>query len=280
MSEHASSPYTPEEITQAFQSGDIPVMCRTLVTLALADPDWRKVQTYCLAFLEYHDDGVRMVAATCIGHLARIHHQLDLDLVLPALYRHQSDQGRYVAGTVDNALSSIERFMPVLVKRDPAMSDIQATDLEFVFEEDNGEDDRLLTQEEVEQAFRSGDSTVISGTLFSLASLDPDWQKVEAYCLEFLDYPKAEVRDIAVRSLNRLVYIHEKLDLDLVLPALYRLRTDPSPDVVRNVNFALDDIASIMNVSIQPPEDTGENANNDTSVNGGLERRKEGTHGS
>jgi hypothetical protein len=268
MSEHASSPYTPEEITHAFQSGDIPVMCRTLVTLSLADSDWRKVQTYCLEFLEYHDDGVRMVAATCIGHLARIHKQLDLDLVLPALYRHQSDPGRYVAGTVDNALSCIERFMDVPVTRDPAMRGAQDSVLEF--EEDDGEDDRLLTQEEVEQAFQSGDSTEISRTLFSLASLDPDWQKVEAYCLAFLDNPDEEVRDIAVRSLNRLVYLHEKLDLDLVLPALYRLRTDPSPDVVRHVNFALDDIASIMNVPIHPPISSGENANNDTRVNGGL----------
>ena len=251
----------------AFQSGNIPVMCETLVTLALADSDWRKVQTYCLAFLEYHDDDVREVAATCIGHLARIHHQLDLDLVLPALYRHQSDPGRYVAGAVDDALSCIERFMHVSVKRDPEMSGAQDPVLEF--KEDDGENDRLLTQEEVEQAFRSGDVTEISRTLLSLSSLDPDWQKVEAYCLAFLDNPDEEVRDIAVRSLNRLVYIHEKLDLDLVLPALYRLRTDPSPDVVRNVNFALDDIASIMNVSIQPSEDTGENANKDASVNGG-----------
>jgi hypothetical protein len=115
------APLTNEEIEQAFQHGNTSEISETLVALALYDPNWKKIQAYCLKYLEHPDSGVRAVAATCIGHLARIHQRFDLDIVLPALYRHQSDPGKYVAGNVDNALSDIEMFMDIPVKRDPKM---------------------------------------------------------------------------------------------------------------------------------------------------------------
>jgi HEAT repeat len=100
-----------------FQHTSARDISQTLVTLALHDADWKKVEKYCLEFLEHPDASVRAVAATCIGHLARIHKTLDLDLVLPALYRHLSDPGKWVAGNADNALSDIEIFMKVSVQR-------------------------------------------------------------------------------------------------------------------------------------------------------------------
>ena len=157
---------TEKEVQQAFHSGDVALICSTLVELALTDPDWKNVQSYCLTFLEYPDAGVRAVAATCLGHLARIHKQLDLDLVLPALYRHQSDPGPWVAGTVDNALSSIERFIGVEVKRDPTMRDENVG--EIVFEQDD-EAEQPPSDDEVEQAFRSGDSLAIERALTGLS---------------------------------------------------------------------------------------------------------------
>lgn len=106
-----------KEIEQAFQYGNTRDISQTLVTLALYDTDWKKVEKYCLEFLVHPDAGVRSVAATCIGHLARIHKTLDLDSVLPALYRHLSDPGQWVAENADNALSDIEIFMKVPVQR-------------------------------------------------------------------------------------------------------------------------------------------------------------------
>ena len=116
MAARERGPLNKEEIEQAFEYGSPTEICQTLVTLALYDPDWKNVEKYCLRSLEHPDTSVRSVAATCIGHLARLHKTLDLDLVLPALYRHVSDPGQWVAGNVGNALSDIEIFMQVPVQ--------------------------------------------------------------------------------------------------------------------------------------------------------------------
>jgi hypothetical protein len=161
---------------------------------------------------------------------------LDLDIVLPALYRHQSDQGKYVAGNVDNALSSIERFMHVAVKRDPAMRGDSV--VEGIDEEE--EEERPLTAEEVEQAFQSGNILEIEKTLVALTFRNPDdWQQTEAYCLEFLEHPNDSVRGVAANCIGHLASNYKQLDLDLVLPALYHHRSDPSQSVVKSVGMAL-----------------------------------------
>jgi hypothetical protein len=124
-----------------FQHTSARDISQTLVALALHDADWKKVEKYCLEFLEHPDAGVRAVAATCIGHLARIHKTLDLDIVLPALYRHLSDPGQWVAGNADNALSDIEIFMKVPVLRMESIQD-EEDNVEWEIEDD--EDERSL----------------------------------------------------------------------------------------------------------------------------------------
>jgi hypothetical protein len=244
-------PLTAEEVARSLQSGNAVDISQTLVTLALYDPDWKKVEAYCLEFLEHPDPGIRGIAATCIGHLARIHQQLDLDLILPALYRHQSDPGKYVAGNVDNALSSIERFMQVPVKRDPAMRGDSEGE-EIAIEEEEDEEEQPLTTEEVERAFGSGNILEIEKTLTALAFRNPDdWQRTEAYCLEFLEHPNDSVRSVAADCIRHLVSNYKVLDLDLVLPALYRHRSDPSQSVVKSVDLALRTIERILKIPVQ-----------------------------
>ncbi len=249
MANEKNSLLTEEEIQGAFHSSDAARISKTLVDLALYDPDWKKVQTYCLEFLEYPDAGVRAVAATCIGHLARIHKHLDLDLVVPALYRHQSDTGKYVAGNVDNALSSIERFMGVEVRRDPSMRD--EANGKVVFEEDD-EDEQPPSDQEVQQAFESGNSLQIEQVLTGLSLYDPNWRKTEQYCVQFLNHPNSGVRETAVECLNRVLYEHKQLDLDIVLPVLNALRSDSDPHVVRQVGYLLRDITTILHVPVEP----------------------------
>jgi HEAT repeat protein len=247
METNANSPFTAEEIEQIFQSNNIANICETLVTLALYDADWQKVETFCLEFLEHPDAGVRMVAATCIGHLARIHQQLDLDLVLPALYRHQSDQGKWVAGNVDNALSCIERFMHVSVQRDPAMRDDSVA--EGIDEDEEDEEERPLTPEEIEQAFRSGDTLEIERTLVALAFRNPNWQQTQAYCLEYLEHSDSSVRGVAADCIGYMLHNQHHVDVDLVLPALSRHETDPNKHVVKSVKSTLSDIQLFVKAS-------------------------------
>lgn len=61
----------------------------TLLGAAYYDSDWRWVQGVCLRFLDHANLGVRSNAAICIGHIARIHRNLDLVVVvIKAIYTH------------------------------------------------------------------------------------------------------------------------------------------------------------------------------------------------
>jgi hypothetical protein len=80
-----------------------------LLSAAYYDPDWRWVQNRCLDFLSHADYQERSLAATCLGHLARIHKQLDIELVLLALSPLKDDP--LVGNRVQDALDDIRLFL-------------------------------------------------------------------------------------------------------------------------------------------------------------------------
>jgi len=80
-----------------------------LLSAAYYDPDWRWVQSECLAFRRSNDHYVGWVAATCLGHLARIHRQLDLELALQRLTEMRTDP--LVESAVNDALDDIRFFL-------------------------------------------------------------------------------------------------------------------------------------------------------------------------
>ena len=90
-------------------TGSTEEICRALVAAAFSETDWRWVQGQCLFFLTYPDIEVRGLAATCLGHLARIHQKLDLEVVIPALKSHLKD--KEIFGQVQEALEDIEMYM-------------------------------------------------------------------------------------------------------------------------------------------------------------------------
>ncbi len=248
MPEKDYAPFTNEEIQQAFQSGDPGEISQTLVTLALYASDWKPVEQYCLQFLEYPDAGVRRVAATCLGHLARLHKKLDLDRVLPALYKRFADPDKYVAGAADDALGDIEIFMKVPVQHLPSS---QRTEDNVELEPDD-EEETPLTTAEIEQAIQSGQALEIEKMLVSLTYHDPDWQRAEAYCLQFLDHPDESVRGTAVDCLYHLANQYKTLHFDRVLPALYRHRSDTSKYVTDKVEDALKYIQTYLHIPVEP----------------------------
>jgi hypothetical protein len=73
------------------------------------DPDWRWVQNRCLDFLSHADYQERSLAATCLGHLARIHKELDIELVLSALAPLKNDP--LIGSSVQDALDDIRLFV-------------------------------------------------------------------------------------------------------------------------------------------------------------------------
>lgn len=81
---------------------------RALLAVALNGEDRVWVQQWCLDLLESEDSNVRRIAVICLGHVARIHGEIDRDVVVPRLRRLSSDPA--VAGDAENALEDIEIF--------------------------------------------------------------------------------------------------------------------------------------------------------------------------
>ncbi|AVT41816.1 hypothetical protein C6W10_25605 [Plantactinospora sp. BB1] len=73
------------------------------------DGDWRQSQQLYLALLDHDDHQVQALAATCLGHLARVHRRLDEDRVVVAL--RQARRRPHVRGTATDALEDIELFL-------------------------------------------------------------------------------------------------------------------------------------------------------------------------
>jgi hypothetical protein len=100
---------TKEEAAQAFASADVEQINDALIGLTYHDPDGQWVQDQCLALLDYPDDDVRGLAATCLGHLARIHRNLDRDRVVTALEGLRDDPA--IGGRVQDALDDIAIYL-------------------------------------------------------------------------------------------------------------------------------------------------------------------------
>jgi len=88
---------------------DIRTICQTLVGIAFNEPDWKEAQELFLEFLEHEDANIRGVSATCLGHLARIHRQLDKEKVVSALNKHANEPK--ISGQVADALDDIALFL-------------------------------------------------------------------------------------------------------------------------------------------------------------------------
>jgi hypothetical protein len=94
----------------AFDSDDVSVICDALIRSALHDPDWAWVEEHCLVAAHHRAPEVRTVAATSLGHLARLYGTLHLDRVIPVLETLREDAA--AAGTAQDALDDIRMFVP------------------------------------------------------------------------------------------------------------------------------------------------------------------------
>ena len=104
-----SRPYNKRALEKVFASRDVKIICEALVSIALNDSDWRRAQNKCLEFLSDESPDVRALAATCLGHIARIHRQLDKEKVLIAFREHLDDS--IISGQIADALDDIDIFL-------------------------------------------------------------------------------------------------------------------------------------------------------------------------
>jgi hypothetical protein len=92
-----------------FESGNEKAIIDGLLSSAFYDGDWRWVQNTCLRFLGHPAKWVRWNAATCLGHIARIHRKLETEIVLPKLLALREDPE--VASGVEDALDDVKWYM-------------------------------------------------------------------------------------------------------------------------------------------------------------------------
>ena len=103
------APTTVEAVQHSLDTGDLAAATLGLVGLAYFEPDWRRCHDLFLGLLNHADANIRGTAAICLAHLARIHHQLDVDRVLPALRAKLDDPD--MGGMADDAIEDIDQFL-------------------------------------------------------------------------------------------------------------------------------------------------------------------------
>lgn len=102
-------PITRQEAELAFSSGNVPQICDVLVRVTYHGPDWEWVQAQCLHFGKHPHPEIRGLAATCIGHLARIHGVLNTEVVCPLLEELLEDPE--ISGRAQDALDDIKVYL-------------------------------------------------------------------------------------------------------------------------------------------------------------------------
>lgn len=101
---------TPTDVRAALDREDIYAAANAMVGCVLyAGGDWRELQELYLGLLDHGDRQVEALAATCLGHLARVYRHLDEERVVDAL--RQVSLKPHVRATAANALSDIRIFM-------------------------------------------------------------------------------------------------------------------------------------------------------------------------
>jgi len=90
-------------------SGDPERSCRALVRIALHEPESAWVEPLILRFMNDNDPFVRGLAATCAGHLARIHRKIDDHNIVETLRQMLTEPA--TSGRANDALEDIEIYV-------------------------------------------------------------------------------------------------------------------------------------------------------------------------
>jgi hypothetical protein len=102
-------PIERDEAIAELESQDTARVSCALVRLALNDPDRAWLEDVLAAHLQSNDTWVRGVAATCAGHVARLHGALDTARMVPLIERLFADPT--TMGQAEDALDDIEIYV-------------------------------------------------------------------------------------------------------------------------------------------------------------------------
>ncbi len=84
------------------------------------------------------------------------------------------------------------------------------------------------SRKELEAAFVSEDENAICNAMFSAAQHEPDWRWTQARLLGFLNHKSLKLRSVALMALGELALFRGHIDVEIVLPEVYRLKGEPA----------------------------------------------------
>lgn len=101
--------YAREDIEKMLASSEEKQIQDALLSIGLYGEDWKWSQDKCLEFVVHSNENIAGLAVTCLGHIARIHRELDKKTVLDALKK--ASQRSELSGRVGSAISDINVFI-------------------------------------------------------------------------------------------------------------------------------------------------------------------------
>jgi hypothetical protein len=100
--------YSKPQLSLLLKSTDLNVVSDTLLYVCFNVDDIEWIQDKCIELLEHKDEDIAGLAATCLGHIARIHSRINKGKVLPVLQSKLQDTR--LSGRVKDALEDIDMF--------------------------------------------------------------------------------------------------------------------------------------------------------------------------
>ncbi|MBN8858972.1 MAG: hypothetical protein J0H29_11325 [Sphingobacteriales bacterium] len=102
-------PISKNQAKENLETDDIEKITTTLVSIAFYENDWEWVQNICLEYLQHPNENISGLAATCLGHIARIHGKMDKKKVIAKLNKRLNDF--QIGGRVEDAINDIEMYI-------------------------------------------------------------------------------------------------------------------------------------------------------------------------
>src|SRR6266536_703959 len=111
MKYEAIEPISRDQAENLLANDRRETICKTMVRVAMFEPDRHWAQSQCLRFAGHQDSFVRGVAATCLGHLARIHKSIDEDEVIPIVRQLLQDSDPQTRAIAEDTLSDFSMYL-------------------------------------------------------------------------------------------------------------------------------------------------------------------------
>ena len=105
----------------------MPTIREATIALALTEPDRQWMERQLVELMRDADGSVRSIAALAVGHLARVHGQIDLEEVMPVLQDLLEDSE--AGGNAANAQDDISMFVRYGTADDAIMRVVDTADV-------------------------------------------------------------------------------------------------------------------------------------------------------